>query len=136
MSYCKHKLELGLKRLKSSDLEPIIMPNALKDIDYIQDHPEARAQDLKDAFLDKDIKAVFCAIGGDDTYKTIPYLIEDQEFINAVNNNPKIFLGFSDSTNNHLMFNKLGLSTFYGQSFLQDIAELDNEMLPYSKYYF
>ena len=34
------------------------------------------------------------------------------------------------------MFNKLGLSTFYGQSFLQDIAELDNEMLPYSKYYF
>ena len=34
------------------------------------------------------------------------------------------------------MFNKLCLSTFYGQSFLQDIAELDNEMLPYSKYYF
>ena len=32
MSYCKHKLELGLKRLKSSDLEPIIMPNALKEI--------------------------------------------------------------------------------------------------------
>ena len=136
MPYCKHELELGLKRLKSFDLEPIIMPNALKDIDYIKDHPEARAQDLKDAFLDKDIKAVFCAIGGDDTYKTIHYLMEDQEFINAVRDNPKIFLGFSDSTNNHLMFNKLGLSTFYGQSFLQDIAELDNEMLPYSKYYF
>ena len=34
------------------------------------------------------------------------------------------------------MFNKLCLSTFYRQSFLQDIAELDNEMLPYSKYYF
>ena len=39
------------------------MPNTLKDIDYIKYHPEARAQDLKDAFLDKDIKAVFCAIG-------------------------------------------------------------------------
>ena len=62
--------------------------------------------------------------------------MEDQEFINAVRDNPKIFLGFSDSINNHLMVNKLGLSTFYGQSFLQDIAELDNEMLPYSKYYF
>ena len=32
MPYCKHQLTLGLKRLKSSDLEPIIMPNALKEI--------------------------------------------------------------------------------------------------------
>ena len=32
MHYCKHELELGLKRLKSFDLEPIIMPNALKEI--------------------------------------------------------------------------------------------------------
>ena len=32
MHYCKHELDLGLKRLKSSDLEPIIMPNALKEI--------------------------------------------------------------------------------------------------------
>ena len=32
MPYCKHELELGLKRLKSFDLEPIIMPNALKEI--------------------------------------------------------------------------------------------------------
>ena len=136
MPFCKHELDLGIKRLKEFGLEPIIMPNTLKDIEYLENHPEVRAQDLKDAFLNKDIKAVFCAIGGDDTYKTIPYLMEDQEFNTAVKNNPKIFLGFSDSTNNHLMFNKLGLSTFYGQSFMQDVAELDNEMLPYSKYYF
>ena len=136
MPFCKHELDLGLKRLKEFGLEPIIMPNALGDIDYIKNHPEIRAQDLKDAFLNKEIKAVICAIGGDDTYKTIPYLMEDQEFINTVKINPKLFLGFSDSTNNHLMFNKLGLSTFYGQSFLTDLAELDKEMLPYSKYYF
>ena len=77
MPYCKHQLNLGLKRLKSFDLEPIIMSNTLKDIDYIKYHPEARAQDLKYAFLNKDIKAVFCTIGADDTYKTIPYLMKD-----------------------------------------------------------
>ena len=136
MPFCKHELDLGLKRLREFGLEPIIMPNALKDMDYIKNHPEIRAQDLKEAFKNEDIKAIICAIGGDDTYKTIPYLMEDKDFISAVKNNPKIFLGFSDSTNNHLMLNKIGLSTFYGQAFLTDLAELDTDMLPYSKYYF
>ena len=34
------------------------------------------------------------------------------------------------------MFNKVGLKTFYGQAFLTDVCELDQEMLPYSKSYF
>lgn len=34
------------------------------------------------------------------------------------------------------MLNKLGLSTFYGPAFLVDIAELDNEMIDYTKEYF
>lgn len=133
---CKHEVTLGLQRLQNFGLDPVIMPNALQDMNYIKNHPEIRAQDFKTAFLDDDIKEVICAIGGDDTYKTIPYLMEDKEFRNAVKNNPKIFLGFSDSTHNHLMLNKLGLSTFYAKAFLTDIAELDKEMLPYSKFYF
>lgn len=133
MSFCKHELDLGIKRLEEFGLVPVIMSNALKDMDYLKDHPEDRASDLKTAFMDKDIKAIICAIGGDDTYKTIPYLMEDEEFKEAVKNNPKIFTGFSDTTNNHLMLNKLGLSTFYGPCFLVDLAELDNEMLPYTK---
>lgn len=40
------------------------MPNALRGIEYLKNHPEARAQDLKDAFYDKSIKAIICAIGG------------------------------------------------------------------------
>ncbi len=136
MPFCKHELDLGLKRLEEYGLIPVVMPNALKDMDYIKEHPEARASDLKQAFMDKDIKAIICAIGGDDTYKTIPYLMEDEEFKNAVKNNPKIFTGFSDTTNNHLMLNKLGLSTYYGPCFLIDIAELDDEMLPYTREHF
>lgn len=136
MTFCKHELELGIKRLREFDLEPVIMPNALQDMKYLEEHPEARAADLKEAFMDENIKGIICAIGGDDTYKLMPYLMEDEEFKNAVISNPKIFIGFSDTTNNHLMLNKLGLRTFYGPCFLADIAELDNEMLPYTKEYF
>jgi len=133
MPFIKHELDLGLKRLKEFGLEPVIMDNSLKDMDYLFNHPEERAADLKQAFLDDSIKGIITAIGGDDTYKTIPYLMEDQEFINAVKNHPKLFTGFSDTTNNHLMFQKLGLETFYGPCFLVDLAELDKEMLPYTK---
>lgn len=133
MSFIKHELDLGIKRLKEYGLEPVIMDNSLKGIDYLMEHPEARAADLKQAFMDNSIKGIICAIGGNDTYRTFPYLMEDEEFINAVKNNPKLFTGFSDSTNNHLMLNKLGLSTFYGPALLTDLAELDTEMLPYTK---
>lgn len=136
MPFCKHELDIALKRLKEYGLEPVIMDNSLKDMDYLEKHPEARAADLKQAFMDNSIKAIISAIGGTDTYKTIPYLMEDKEFIAAVKNNPKIFTGFSDTTNNHLMLNKLGLSTFYGPCLLVDLAELDNKMLPYTKEYF
>lgn len=133
MPFASHEVEIGLKRLEDYGLVPVIMPNSMKDMGYLRDHPEERASDLKQAFMDDEIKGIICAIGGDDTYKTIPYLMDDQEFKDSVKNHPKIFIGYSDTTNNHLMFNKLGLMTFYGPSFLTDIAELDNEMLAYTK---
>lgn len=136
MPFCKHEVDIALKRLEEFGLVPVIMPNAMKDMDYIKEHPEARASDLKEAFMDKDIKAIISAIGGNDTYKLIPYLMEDEEFKRTVRNNPKIFTGYSDTTNNHLMLHKLGLTTFYGPCLLVDIAELDKEMLPYTKSYF
>lgn len=136
MPFCKHELEIGLQRLKDFGLVPVVMPNALKDMNYLENHPEAKAADLKMAFMDDSIKGIICAIGGDDTYRTIPFLMEDAEFIYAVKTHPKVFMGFSDTTNNHLMFYKLGLQTFYGQAFLTDLAELDSEMIPYTKKYF
>lgn len=134
--FASHEVQIGIERLKEFGLIPVFTENSLKGIEYIKDHPEARASDLKSAFLDKEIKMIMTAIGGDDTYKTIPYLMEDKEFIKAVKDNPKIFIGFSDTTVNHLTLNKLGLSTFYGPAFLVDIAELDTDMLDYTKKYF
>lgn len=134
--FCKHELELGIKRLKEFGLKPVFMPNALKGIEYLEKHPEARASDLKQAFMDDSVKGIITAIGGEDTYKTIPFLMDDPEFIETVKNKPKIFIGFSDTTNNHLMLNRIGLRTFYGPCFLSDVAELDKQILPYTKEYF
>lgn len=132
-SELKYQLELGVKRLNELGLEPVFMTNTLKGLNYIFDHPEKRASDLKEAFKDDSIKGIICAIGGDDTYKTIPYLMDDKEFKELVLTKPKIFVGFSDSTNNHLMFNKLGLVTYYGLNYLSDLCELQSEMIPYTK---
>ena len=131
--FCSHNIEIGVKRLKEYGLEPVFMPNSLKGIEYLKANPGARAKDLKDAFLDDSIAGIICVIGGDDTYRLLPYLLEDKEFIDAVHQNPKLFTGFSDTTINHLMFYKLGLSTYYGPNFICDLSEISDEMLPYSR---
>ncbi len=132
--FAKHEIELGLSRLEKYGLKVKFMNNALKGHAYLKEHPEKRAEDLLQAFSDDDVDMILCAIGGDDTYRLLPYLFENDELKNAVCE--KIFLGFSDTTTNHFMLNKVGLNTFYGQSFLADICELGKEMLPYSKKYF
>ncbi|MBO4386188.1 MAG: LD-carboxypeptidase [Treponema sp.] len=135
-SFMSHELEIGIKRLKDYGLEVVTTENALKGMEYIKEHPEERAKDLINALNDKSIDMIICAIGGDDTYRLLPYLFEHDELKNAVNGNEKIFLGYSDTTWNHFMFNKVGFKTFYGQAFITDLCELEDEMLPYSKQYF
>ncbi|QGS51526.1 S66 family peptidase [Spiroplasma tabanidicola] len=130
--FCKYQLEIGTKRLEEFGLKVKFMNNTLKGEEYIKSNPQKRAEDLKQAFLDKDVKIIMSAIGGDDSYKIIPYLMND-EFKSIVQNNPKIFIGYSDTTNIHLFLTKLGVSTIYGHAFLTDIAELDTRMLEYTK---
>ena len=132
--FVKHEVDLGVQRLKDLGLNPIFLPHSLNGLDFIKNHPEARAEDLIHAFSDDSIDMILCAIGGDDTYRLLPYLFENGQLQKVINQ--KIFLGFSDTTMNHLMLHKLGIKTFYGQSFLADICELDKEMLAYSLHYF
>lgn len=134
--FIKHEIEVAEKVMKDLGLEVVYMPNSRKGIKYIDENPQARAEDLKNAFKDDSIDAIMTAIGGLDTYKTYEFLFEDEEFKKLILEKPKLFTGFSDTTMNHLMFQKLGLNTFYGPSYLVDIAELEGEMLPYTKEYF
>ncbi|KPJ21912.1 S66 family peptidase [Streptococcus phocae] len=133
-NFMKHELNIGLSRLKQYGIEVEFLPNALKGTEFIKYHPECRAQDLLTAFIDDSIDMILCAIGGEDTYRLLPYLFENDELKKVVKQ--KIFLGFSDTTMNHFMLHKVGIKTFYGQSFLSDVCELSKEMLPYTKQYF
>ncbi len=110
------------------------MPNALKGLEYLKAHPEKRAEDLLLAFRDTDIDMILCAIGGDDSYRLLPYLFGRHELAGAAAE--KVFLGFSDTTINHFMLHKIGLRSYYGQAFLSDICELSPEMHPYTRHYF
>lgn len=132
--FIRFEKEIGLRRLEEYGLHVKFLPNALKGLDYLKAHPEKRAEDLLQAFQDPDIDMILCAIGGDDTYRLLPYLFDHHELAKAVRN--KVFLGFSDTTVNHLMLHKVGLPTFYGQAFLPDLCELSKDMLPYTRQYF
>ena len=132
--FVRHELELGVRRLEHYGLKVRFLPHALKGIDYLKAHPEARAADLLEAFRDPEIDLILCAIGGDDTYRLLPYLFDEDRLEKAACRKP--FLGFSDSTVNHFMLHKVGLPTFYGQAFLSDVCEMDTEMLPYTRRYF
>ena len=82
-----HRYLLGKKRLEEVfGLNVVTMPNALKGSKYLNEHPEARANDLMEAFKDKSIKGIISMIGGDDTIRLLPYI--DYEIIKK---NPKLF---------------------------------------------
>ncbi len=132
--FVQHEVELGLKRLKQYGLQVVFAENAEKGLKYLSDHPEKRADDFLWALRDDSIDMILCAIGGDDTYRLLPYLFEHSELKQLVKH--KVFLGFSDTTMNHFMLHKLGMKTFYGQAFLPDVCELAEEMLPYTRRYF
>ncbi|MCM3799981.1 LD-carboxypeptidase [Caldibacillus thermoamylovorans] len=121
------RYEQGVERLKTVfDLQVVPMPNSLKGTEYLYNHPEARAEDLMAAFRDPDIKAIFTNIGGEDSIRLLPYI----DF-KVIHNNPKIFMGYSDTTIPHLFCLKAGVSSFYGPSILVDFAE-NIEMHPYT----
>lgn len=115
----RHRYEIGKRRIEEVfGLEVIEMENALKGSEYLYKHPKDRAEDMMEAFMDEEIKAIFSNIGGEDTIRLLPYIDFD-----IIENNPKIFMGYSDTTVNHFMCYKAGLVSFYGPSVLGEFAE-------------
>jgi muramoyltetrapeptide carboxypeptidase LdcA involved in peptidoglycan recycling len=99
--------------------------HALKDPDWLSRHPGARAEDLMSAFADPSIDAIISTIGGNDSIRTLPYL--DLEVIRK---NPKVFMGYSDTTVSLLVCFRAGLVSFYGPTFMAGFAE-NGGMFPY-----
>ena len=123
-----HKYYIAKERLENDfGLEVVTMPNALKGSKFVYEHPELRAQDLMDAFKDETIKGIFCAIGGDDSVRLLPYIDYD-----IIKNNPKIFMGYSDTTVSHFMMRKAGIVSYYGPSIMCEFGEYV-KMFDYTK---
>lgn len=72
-----------------------------------------KAEDINNMFADKEVKAIICVKGGEDSNSTFDYI--DYEIIKK---NPKIICGFSDITSlTNVIYSKTGLITFNGPTF-------------------
>jgi len=113
------RYKVGKKQMEEVfGLKVIETKHALKPAAWIYNNPEARAEDLMEALENKNVKAIISNIGGDDSIRTLNYI----DF-KTIKENPKIFMGFSDSTITHFCFYKAGVTSFYGTSTLVGFAE-------------
>lgn len=114
-----HRYQAGKRQLAETfDLNVIETPNALRDNAWLHDNPQARADDLHWALENDDVTAVISTIGGDDSIRTVPYLDLD-----VIRRHPKVFLGYSDTTIQHLVNRRAGIVSFHGPGFMTDLAE-------------
>lgn len=117
-----HIFDNGIKILQERfGLKIKEFPTARMSIDELYKNPEIRAKDINHAFFDKDVKAIFTSIGGDDSIRILKYINTE-----IVKNNPKIFMGYSDTTSLTTFFNQLGLVTFNGPSIMAGFSQMAN----------
>jgi len=106
------RLETGIEYLKQWGLEVEVFPSVLaghERLTYLAADDKARAEDLRNAWLDSSFAAVFCARGGYGVQRMLEYVDFDE--LVAV---PKWFIGFSDITSLHEPLNARGLVTIHG----------------------
>lgn len=104
-------INLATKRLEELGLK-VTFAKHVKDFDsdYMCTNAKDRAEDLNEAFRDKNVKAILTVIGGFNSNQILKYLDFD-----LIKNNPKILCGFSDITILlDSIYAKTGLVTYYG----------------------
>lgn len=113
------RYQAGKRQLEAAfGVTVVDMSHTLAPSDFVGAHPEARAEDLMAAFSDPAIDGIFATIGGSDSIRLLRHLD-----IEVIRNNPKVFLGFSDTTSIHLACHAAGLSSFYGPSIMAGFGE-------------
>ncbi len=123
------RYEFGKRQLETRfGLRVVEMPHTLADADYLYKNPKARADDLMQAFADPSIKGIFSCIGGSDSVRLLPFV--DLEIIHQ---NPKVFMGYSDTTVSHFFCQAAGLVSFYGPAVMAGIPENGLSMFGYTE---
>jgi len=114
-----HRYEAGVRQLEEAfGVQVVPMPNALRDAEWLARNPEARADDLTRAFGDPSIRGIISTIGGEDSIRLLPHLDLD-----LMHDNPKVLMGFSDTTVTHFVCLKAGLRSYYGPAMMAGFAE-------------
>jgi muramoyltetrapeptide carboxypeptidase LdcA involved in peptidoglycan recycling len=127
VAWWPHRVERGRSYLESLGLHVKLMQNAGGREGWVSGSPEARAQDIHDAFLDDEVAVVLASIGGNHSNQLLPYL--DYELLRS---HPKIFQGYSDTTVLHwALLKHAGLRTFYGPALTTELAEYP-EVFPHT----
>jgi muramoyltetrapeptide carboxypeptidase LdcA involved in peptidoglycan recycling len=123
---CPHRYQAGKRQLQEEfGLTVVEMPHALHDAAWLDRNPQARADDWMQACADPAIAGIVSTIGGDDSIRLLPFLDLD-----LIRTNPKVFMGYSDTTVSHLACLKAGIVSFYGPSIMAGFAE-NGGMFPY-----
>lgn len=77
---------------------------------YLSGDDDVRAQDINEMFGRTDIQGIFCLRGGYGSCRIV-----DKLDLPVIRNNPKVFVGYSDITILHLVFNQMcNMVTYHG----------------------
>ena len=113
--------ERGLQSLRESfGLQVKEYPTARADGATLAGNPRMRADDINRAFEDADVHGIIASIGGDDSVRILPFV--DAE---AIRGNPKVLMGFSDTTTLLAWVNLQGLVAFHGPSVMAGLSQMD-----------
>ena len=104
------RLRKGLDFLRKRGYMLRVYPQVRRSLGYLAGDDRQRASALMDAFSDKSIDGIFAARGGYGCLRLLP-LIDYK----IVEDNPKVFVGYSDLTALLLsIYKKCGIVTFHG----------------------
>ena len=103
-------LEKSIKSIEFLGLVPEVYESCRLHHGYLAGNDITRASDINRAFADSSIKGIFCLRGGYGAMRLLPRLDFDM-----IKRNPKVFVGYSDITALHTVFNNVcGFMTFHG----------------------
>lgn len=114
-----HVFDHGLAVLRDWGLEVREYTSTRATDRVLRADPRLRADDLNRAFADPSVHAVLAAIGGDDSIRLLPHL--DESVIRA---NPKILMGYSDTTTLLAAVRRMGIVTFHGPSVMAGLSQM------------
>jgi muramoyltetrapeptide carboxypeptidase len=106
----QQEIQFSVERMQALGLEPVVMPSAKEQDGCYAGTIESRVNELNNAFLDPNIKAIIAIRGGAGSFQLLDYI----NYENIIKN-PKILMGYSDVTALLIsIYHKTGLITFHG----------------------